>query len=427
MTSAPNRLLPLSGNKLKFIISLILLFFSVSLSAQDKPDEDEDVKVEAAVIVNPYKYLDSLTYSRKPLYNVMFILPIGVNRINLGDGKEIPTSMPQETREALGFWEGVNIAFGKIKRMNAKFNFHIWDNQKNDSATMDILQELETKKIDAVVAPFHTKQALMVSEYCKKRKIPTFLAQNPSDVPAKDNPYAFKFHNPKQRLFYDYYLKIVTNSSERNTDVFFVYDGLNKSERKVANYIKYMSEKDGSKRLKLLDYNSDLVLKNYYDTTRNAIFMISYYNTAKVNEIIGKLSDLNSDRIKIFGHNLWSTNTKMDMALLEKFQAKVYTDFYYGNNRALLNDVKGAYNNMTKDNITSDVFLGYDVASYIAEVLDRFGVKFPLSCENYKYNGVVTNVNMRPNFDNKNSRLLFFENSTKLLLRATKDGWVVEE
>jgi hypothetical protein len=424
MISAPNRLLLLSGSKMKFFSSIFFLFFTFSIFAQE---EDDDAKNELSQIVNPYKYMDSLNYSRKALYNVMFILPISADKISLGDGKERPTIMSQETREALGFWEGVNLAFGKIKKMNAKFNLHIWDNEKNDTTTLTIIKELDAQKIDAVVAPFHTKQALMISEYCKKRRIPTFLAQNPSDLPAKDNPYAFKFHNPKQRLFYDYYLKIVTNINERNTDVFFVYDGLNKAERKVANYIKYMAEKDGSKRLKLLDYNSDLIIKNYFDTTRDAIFMISYYNTNTVNEIIGKLTSLNSDKIKIFGHNLWSTNTRLDMATLEKLNARVYSDFYYGNNKALLNTIKSDYNNLTKDNITSDVFLGYDVASYITEVLDRYGVKFPLSVENYKYNGIVTNVNMRPNFDNKNSRLLFFENASKFLLRATKDGWVIEE
>lgn len=424
MISAPNHQLLLNGNKMKFLFIVFILFATCSLSAQDT-NEDEDnsgfVQIE-----NPYKFMDSLNYSRKALYNIMFILPISANRIALGDGKEKPTTMTQETREALGFWEGVNIAFSKIKKMNAKFNLHIWDNEKSDSTTASIIKELENKKIDAVIAPFHTKQALMVSEFCKKRHIPTFLAQNPSDVPAKGNPYAFKFHIPKNRLFYEYYLRIVTNANEQNTDVFFVYDGLNKAERKVANYVKYMAEKDGSNRLKLLDYNSELNIKNYYDTTRDAVFMVSYYQTATVNEILGKLSGLNTSRIKVIGHNLWATNPKLDMALLEKLNTKVYSDFYYGNNRALLNDIKGAYNALTKDNVTSDVFLGYDVASYITEVLDKYGVKFPLSIENYKYNGVVTNVNMRPNFD-KNNRLLFFENTSKFLLRATKDGWMIEE
>lgn len=423
MTLAPNHLLLLSGNKMKFIVSLFFISFSFTIYAQE---EEIEAKIETVQIINPYQFMDSMNYSRKAIYNIMYILPISANKISLGDGKEIPTSMPQETREALGFWEGVNIAFGKIKKMNAKFNLHIWDNQKSDSTTLAIIKELETKKIDAVIAPFHTKQALMISEYLKKRRIPVFLAQNPSDIPAKDNPYAFKFHIPKQRLFYDYYLKIVSNTNERNTDVFFVYDGLNKTERKVANYIKFMSEKDGSKRLKLLDYNSSLNIKTYFDTTRDALFMISQYKTNEVNEILGKLEDLKSDRIKVFGHNLWSTNPKLDMTLLEKFDTRVYTDFHYGNNRVLLNDIKTQYNTLTKDNITSDVFLGYDVACFVSEVLDKYGVKFPLSIENYKYNGVVTNVNMRPTYDTKN-RLLFFENTSRFLLKATSAGWIQEE
>jgi len=410
-------------------ILFFLLIFNIAVSnAQDKvADEDDDTKIEVNVpVVNPYAYLDSINYSRKKMYNVAFLLPISVYKISLGDGKERPTSMPQETREVLGFWEGVNIAFAKIKNMNAKFNFHIWDNEKNDTTTANIIEGLPNYKIDAVIAPFHTKQALMVSEYCKNNKIPMFLAQNPSDVPAKNNPYSFKFHVPKNRLFYDYYLKTVTSYADKNTDIFFVFDGLNKSERKVANYLKYMSEKDGSKRLKLLEYSSDLVLKNYLDTTRNSLFMISYYNTATVNEILQKIDNLQPYNVKVFGHNLWSTNSKLNMELLEKLQARVFTDFYYGNNKPLLNEVKSSYSSLTKDNSVSDVFLGYDVAMYVAEVLDRYGIKFPLSLDKYRYNGVVTNVSMKPTYDGK-SKLLFFENSTKFLLKATKDGWILEE
>ncbi len=113
--------------------------------------------------------------------------------------------MSMESREALGFWEGVHIAFQQVSKMNAKFNIHIWDNERNDSNTKNIINELSKMKMDAVIAPFHSSQALIVSKYCKEKRIPMFLAQNSSDLPTKDNPYSFKFHQPKNRVYYDYY------------------------------------------------------------------------------------------------------------------------------------------------------------------------------------------------------------------------------
>lgn len=417
-------------NMNKFIIALLLWLSSGLLQAQmveddSIPEPPKEYSTYKPKPTNPYAHLDSLNYSRKAIYNIVFILPINKGSIRKGDGKEKPAVMSMSSREALGFWEGVNIAFGNIKNMNAKFNIHIWDNEQNDSVTQTILNEMRTMKWDAVVAPFHTSQALLVSKFCKEKKIPMFLAQNPSDIPAKDNPYVFKFHIPKNRLYYEYYVKIILDNSYRNTDVFFVYDGLNKADRKVANYLKYMSEKDGSKRLKLIEYSDDINLKNYFDSTRNATYLIGYYETDKVNDILAKVAKLKPYNVSVFGHNYWPNNAKLNKSLLDSLDARVYTDLYLQNNPSLLSDVKSKYTAMTKDRAITDVFLGYDVAMYVATVLNNYGVKFPLSIQEYKHYGSIMNINIRPIYDN-NSNLLFFENDAKTLLRATDDGWIKE-
>jgi hypothetical protein len=423
-----NLQLPLNGNKMKYIFILffsVLHLFSFSQIVEDENSPALENTVNQVQRNNPYKHLDSLNYSRKAIYNIAFILPIRKNSIVKSDGKDKPASMSSESREALGFWEGVNVAFPQIAKMNAKFNIHIWDNDRSDSSTQAILQELSKKKFDAIIAPFHSSQAILVSKYCLDKKIPMFLAQNTSDLPAKDNPYVFKFHAPKNRVFYDYYVKIILDKYKRNTDIFYVYDGINKAERKVANYLKFMSEKDGSKRLKLLEYNSDLHFKSYLDTTRDAVYMIGYHETAIVNEILGKLVKLKPHNVTVFGHSYWAINNKINKSLLDTLDAKVYTDAFLENNPNLLSKVKSDYASLTKDRAVTDVFLGYDVAMYVTSILNNYGVKFPLSVQDYQYKGAYINVNMRPIYDASNG-LLFFENDLKNLLRATNNGWVKE-
>jgi hypothetical protein len=409
------------------LVSIFILSFSLT-NAQIIEDDNTPAMESPAPIANkenPYKHLDSLHYSRKAIYNIAFILPIKKNSISKGSGKERAAAMSSESREALGFWEGVNVAFPTIAKMNAKFKIHVWDNERNDSVTKEIIKEISSKKIDAVVAPFHSSQALLISRYCREKKIPMFLAQNSSDMIAKDNPYVFKFHMPKNRTYYDYYVKIILDNAKKNTDIFYVYDGINKAERKVANYLKFMAEKDGSKRLKLLEYNSDLNFKPYLDTTRDAVYMIGYSETATVNEILGKLAQLKPHNVTVFGHNYWASNTKINKSLLDTLDAKVFTDSYLENNPTLLSKVKSDYAALTKDRAVTDVFLGYDVAMYITTVLNNYGVKFPLSIKDFSYRGAYINVKMRPIYDS-NSGLLFFENDLKNLLRATNNGWVKE-
>jgi hypothetical protein len=412
----------------KILALLFVLSFGI-IHSQIVEDDNTPISVSTTTNsekkADPYQHLDSLSYSRKAIYNIAFILPIKKNSIVKSDGKEKAAVMSSDSREALGFWEGVNVAFPQIAKMNAKFNIHIWDNERNDSSTLNIIDELSKKKFDAVVAPFHSSQAIIVSKYCKEKKIPMFLAQNSSDLPAKDNPYAFKFHAPKNRVYYDYYVKVILDKYKRNTDVFYVYDGMNKAERKVANYLKFMSEKDGSRRLKLLEYSPEIDFKTYLDTTRDAIYMIGYYETALVNEILGKLAKLKPHNVTVFGHNYWPLNSKINKTLLDTLDARVYSDSYLEANPGLLTKVKSEYTSLTKDRAVTDVFLGYDVAMYITNLLNNYGVKFPHSIQDFNYKGSFINIKMRRIYD-ANNNLLFFENDLKHLLRATSNGWIKE-
>lgn len=424
MTSALNRQRLLNGNNLKSILfACVFIICSTAFSQDHKSDDDDDSKaVNSTFLENPYTHLDKISNASKSIYNVAFILPINTAKILPGDGKDRFATMPSETRDVLGFWEGVNIAFGKIKRMNTKYVYHIWDNERDDSSTLQILEKLKKYNIDVVVAPFHTKQALLVSNYCKENKIPMILAQNPSDVPAKDNPYAFKLQIPKSRLFYDYYKKITTDISYNNAIIYFVYDATSKTERRTANYMKYMAERDGTNRLRTIEYNGETSFRMLLDTNVNNVVMISHYKSNEVNEILDKLIAVGSRRIFVFGNNLWSSNPKISLEKLEKFNTRIYTDVFLQNNPSLISEIKERYKSMTNDQVVNDVFVGYDVGMYIAHLMDKFSVKFPLSADGYKYYGAVSNIHIKPSY-NPNGKILFFENTSKFLLQATKNGW----
>lgn len=424
MISVQNHQRPLNGNR--FLILLIFSILGHQFSFAQTNDDDDDVAPTVVKVENPYQYLDSISTANKSIYNIAFILPIIKNNIKLGDGKNTQTTMPYETREALGFWEGVNLAMGKVRNLKSKFNIHIWDNMKDDSTTINIISQLKRNKIDAVVAPFHTKQAVLVSEYCKKNRIPMFLVQNPSDIPAKDNPFAFKFHVPKNRLFYEYYNKITTDISEANSKIYFIYDATNKSERKVYNYLKFMAEKDGTNRIMPIEYKTENTVgynfKDNIDSNVKNIFLISYHQDNTINEITTALKDLNNTNIQIFVQGSVTKNQKVNKANLALFNSYAYSDFYLTKGNESQEYIKKLYFNKTNDNIVSDVFLGYDVVNYITELFDRYGVKFPLSIDKYKHVGVSSNFLFRPQYDAKGN-ILFFENMSKYFLKLTEDGW----
>jgi hypothetical protein len=146
MISAQNLQLLLSGSKVKLFFTLLILLSSNILMAQD--DDDDDEVVTELSKEHPFKHLQNLEKDKKETYHIAFILPIRKK-----DGSV--------NKDALSFWEGVQVALPRIKKLNAKFKIHIWDNYNSDSITKSIIQnDLMNLPIDVVVAPFYTKELL---------------------------------------------------------------------------------------------------------------------------------------------------------------------------------------------------------------------------------------------------------------------------
>jgi hypothetical protein len=383
-----------------------LLMLTIPAVAQDDDDDDHGA---GEVIANPYAFLDELKQDRKKVYNIVYILPI----------RDIKTNAVQ--RDALAYWEGVNVAMTKIKKLNAKFKIHVWDNQKSDSVTKSILDQLENMYVDAIVAPFHTKQALIVAEYCKNNRIPMFLPQNPSDIIAKNNPFVFKLHTSKNRLFYDIYHSITENAAEKESEIFYVYDNENKAERKMANYLKYASEKDGTNRIKFVPIVDSINFAKVVVKGKKNVFLITQYKENQINDFLASLKSIN-EAIQVYGHSSWANSNKINKENLAALNASLHTDFFLRKNSSDVDDIKKKYFELTTDDIPSEAFLGYDLANYITTVLDLYGKKFPVKIDKYTFKGTTTIIDMRPLYD-ASGRLLFYENTHKDILKAFPEGW----
>lgn len=401
-------------------VFLVLIFLGVVSNAQIGIDDSTSLSNGN---YNQNDSVERVTIRTKAVYNIAYILPIQQHKIKLGDGKKVATFLPYRVKEVLGFWEGAVIALNESKNYDSihKFNLHIWDNYKNDSVTAEILKQIDNYEIDAVISPFYTKRAIMVSNYCKSKGIPFFLAQNPSDVPVKNNSNSFKFHVPLNRTFYKYYNKINNDISYKNSNNVLIYDMNSKSQRRLKNYINYKSKKDSTNNIFSVPYYENMNIAEIIDSTKKNVLFVSMYKTEAVNEMLSNLTAYGNYDIEILGHNLWLNNNKI------KFDSNhtyvVYSDFFIDNNIAKVESIKEQYLKLTGDNITFQSFQGYDVTKYIIEIFNRFGLDFPKYMDTYKYYGAVSNIHMKPIYKS-NGNLVFYENTSRMLLKRYGKEWL---
>jgi ABC-type branched-subunit amino acid transport system substrate-binding protein len=407
MISAQNLQLLLSGSKVKFFFTLLILLSANILIAQD--DDDDDEVVTELSKEHPFKHLQSLEKDKKETYHIAFILPIRKK-----DGSV--------NKDALSFWEGVQVALPRIKKLNSKFKIHIWDNYNSDSITKSIIQnDLMNLPIDVVVAPFYTKEAFIVSQFCKNNRIPMFLPLNPSDAVAKNNPYVFKLSTSKNRMFFDIYKEIVSSPEEKNTKLFYLYDSSSKNERRMAHYLNYAQKKDGSNRLTIIPSSQSSEIIPKMSSTNTNVLLVSQYKDVQVNEILNALKE--EDKvIKIYGNASWVRNPRILLENVSSFNTMVHSEFYLRKNAPEFEEVKKQYYELCSDNVNSEVFQGYDLINYITQVIEMYGKKFPLNVEKYSYKGLSTNIEMKPLYDDED-RILFYENVYKDILKAYPEGW----
>ncbi|MCU0328463.1 MAG: hypothetical protein MUE53_05685 [Chitinophagales bacterium] len=406
-----------------------LLWISFTSSSLLSQDQDNNLEIEDGIRDNLEQFgteifahqLDSMFLGKpnlkKESYNIVYILPIKASQFN-------GATLSYNKRESLAFWEGVAMSQKYINYTNSRFRIHIWDNEQNDSITTNIVNSLDLLDIDAVVMPFHTKQASIVAQYCKKKQIPVFMALNASDEIAKITPLYFKFAMAKPRYFMQYYNDLKRDEIYKYSYTLFLNNADTKADQMTLKNLKYYLNQDSTSGLSTfqpITYNFNSSIKSHLKADNVNMLIISKSNEKNLNYLFSSLKNDSSLSVSLRGTNNWLYYKSL-LPLMSKYNAVVYSDYFLDRNDPRVEAISQEYIKITKDNVIPNVYKGFDVNLYICNLLEKYGKAFPLYIHEYEFKGLTNSIQMKPVYA-PNGSIKLFENVKLNKIKAFSNGW----
>ena len=162
MTSAPNLLLPLSGNKLKIMFLSVILAFLVSCQAAkpvaiQKEKQKEKGEKKDSIVVRRLQPKDSLytlfPKTMKQKYVISVFLPLYFDSIDREQSRKTALSVSRD------FYKGMMLAADTLRKCGANLDIHFFDSEEpwNYYEVKDTLQKNKTDLIIGPIMESHFK------------------------------------------------------------------------------------------------------------------------------------------------------------------------------------------------------------------------------------------------------------------------------
>lgn len=167
MTSVPNLLQPLSGNRLLGILAFLLLTSGAAQAGSAS---------------------DTAAVEQKDRFTISFILPLKLDEL---DTLNAPGASDKFQGNTLGldFWQGANLAIDTLTSLGLNLTVNVLDNERkgfmmSSSAILDKLGQS-----DLVIGPVFPESFKSAALFSSTYKIPLVSPLSPSSLAAYQNPY----------------------------------------------------------------------------------------------------------------------------------------------------------------------------------------------------------------------------------------------
>jgi ABC-type branched-subunit amino acid transport system substrate-binding protein len=450
MTSVLSHQLLLSGNSVVLFLLIVIMSCGGSKTITTKTPIDtipkEIVKVKDTIIPekkiemviekkeevivnsNPFK---NATSAKKSKYKIAFILPFSNYEIMRMDLSKIDGQIPRETKQALQYWEGIQLALdNKWKGKNIQLEIEVYDNKKQDSTTEKILKDVREFRPDVIIAPFHTRQASIVADYALEHKTPCFLPYNPSDKVSNNNPYLFKINSSLFNIYKKIYLQELSTEDSSIVKFHFVFKDNIKTEYDLAKSLeKYTNGQidtnqtkvnRSSKVINFMVVNKGMRYADNLLKERKNILFFPSAEDRYVNTLLGNLSDQKS-QYKVYGTPSWEQSELIEKSTFEKVEPMIYGD-YYVSDSTLLSTLNKQYIKRIGETMSDDVVRGYDFMNFLAENLNKHGMSMFKTIQENTYRGLGSIYRFKPVIDKKGN-IDNFSNDAEYILQYRDGQW----
>jgi hypothetical protein len=427
MISAPNLLLPLSGNK--FVLSLVVMFLLFACSSAKPVTKSQDVQVVKASVnksngkekvlekqndenhvvtketkANPSSDIRvkiksdtvnwSIPLSAKPpitilekkkaalkkgpefkeQYSVKLLIPL--NSDVIGE--------PSQSR-FVHFYAGFLKALEVLDEEDVKLSVKVIDTEEGNYKVKEKINDIFEDDVDLIIGPFERDDLKVLAEECRQRGIPLISPWQTSTKITYENPFYVQM-KPNLK---EHYLKLAENMllNFQKGEVAII----GKNTKETNSWIKYFQDAAFNSK-GISDFFSTYFITNDSLSTGGTAFR-RLYNNSKIKALIlpnfsyndedfiysclRKLSAEKGQRqISLYGMPILYDSEKIEFDYYQSLQIKVVLSDFIDEDQNKIREFRRKYLDMYGEIPSADAFKGFDLMLYIGRNLYKYGRNF---------------------------------------------------
>lgn len=342
-------------------------------------------KVPETKIIENTKFECGKT-GKKDEYNIALMIPFFLdNPIDIDTSNDDEAIYSYKPFSCIQFYEGALIAFDSLKAAGLKANIFVYDVNDETSKTEDILAKPEMKKMDLIIGPFYSSNFSTVSAWAKENKIKIINPFSSKKENITNNEYAFKLSLSAEQQNNELFKFLKAEYPEDN--IVLVYTNTTNDPEILKmyadNYAKYYS----GKKLTQLNYYADGGLNGLtskLDESKINIIISIVSGEAFISNYIRTLRDLPVKyKTIMIGNKIWESYTSLELEYLLNLNfhswSNSFIDYKKQNVQNFVQEFRYRYG-VEPDTLA---FEGYDIISYFAGALMKYGSNFEKCLDNY--------------------------------------------
>lgn len=377
-TSALNRRLRSSGNKIAGLL-VLLVFFSACTVLQPAPKAPTPAPIEEPIEPQVEEVDDDPEPVEEKVNSVVLVLPFELQRLQGAPSR----SDVKRAEVPLDFLQGFELAMESLAQKGHKFRLTVLDSRDNVAHTGVIARSGEVQSADIIIGPIFPKE---ISAFAQAAKLSESLQVSPL---AASKPSQFNVPNLVSLVapidLHSEGLADYLEKEGRTGDHIIL---LNLQDEDSHGFLVPLRKSLQGKKISFTEINDiDGLGEKLVSGGRNRV-VIGSNQKFQVNSILNRLIELEAERgvqIELFGHPNWSREN-FDATNLQLLNAKITTSYYVNSNQSNVRDFESKYRAKHKLAPSEYAYKGFDTGYFFGYMLSKYGNDYPeaLLSENYK-------------------------------------------
>jgi len=366
---------------------------------ENEPKEETLTKIdttsaEEVAVIEEEKML-------KGHYTVVLMLPF------LGNQFTSFGPIPEKSKRALEFYEGVKMAMNELQGMGAPMTIYVFDTQYDENVVKSLLNSGSLFQADLIIGPVNKTNCQLVAEFARKNNKVMVSPYNYLSTITEQNPFYVQANPSTQTKFLRVleYVREIFGTTGIATVLYPANKRAIKARVEEVQMASRIVNQSGNATLREYQFdvtmaqNSPMNVTEFLVAGQDNVVIIPSRDPGFVAYAMRELSPYReSHRITVIGMPQWEDAKfeKMDYNYYENMNLLIGSESYINKANPDVRSFASRYAGEYGTSPTENVFKGYDMMLYFGQMLGEYGVYFPSFLAKNPGEGLHTKFNFQP-------------------------------